>query len=161
MSIKYSKETIGNRTRDLPAYSAMPQLTASTRALQLMDVCKTTTDPTDRLMRRGERRNVNNTGIVCNFRRAMKRTCALCNPVLIEDTLTIYYTVYCIVVEAVNCVLSETRLRDLEATIQAEYKWAKMEIRRKQSHLPWHSALDYIGYNESLHCSHGYGLRTT
>jgi len=32
MSMKYSNDTIGNRTRDLPACSAMPQRTASPRA---------------------------------------------------------------------------------------------------------------------------------
>ena len=32
MSMKYSSDTIGNRTRDLPACSAMPQRTASPRA---------------------------------------------------------------------------------------------------------------------------------
>jgi len=47
----------------------------------------------------------------------MKRTCALYNPVLIEDTLTAYYTVFYTVMKAVNCVLSETILRDLETTI--------------------------------------------
>jgi len=41
-----SNETIGNRTRDLPAYSAMPQPTASPRVLQLMDAYKATKDPT-------------------------------------------------------------------------------------------------------------------
>jgi hypothetical protein len=86
-----------------------------------MDVCKTTEDPTDTVVSIGERLNVNNTGTVCTFRRAMKRNCALCNPVLIEDTLTTYYTVYYIVMKAVDCALSETALRDLETTIQAEY----------------------------------------
>jgi hypothetical protein len=47
MSMKNSNETVGNRTQDLLAYRAMPQPTASPRALQLMDVCKTTKDPTD------------------------------------------------------------------------------------------------------------------
>jgi len=51
----------------------------------------------------------------------MKRTCALCNPVIIEDTLTTYYTVYYIVMKAVSCALSETTPRDLETTIPAEY----------------------------------------
>jgi len=32
MSIKNSSDTIGNRTRDIPAYSAVPQSTALPRA---------------------------------------------------------------------------------------------------------------------------------
>jgi len=121
MPMKNFKETIGNRTRDLPAYGAMPHPTASPRALHLLDVRKTTNNITDTVVWRGERRDINNTGIVCTYRRAMKRTCALCNPVVIDGTLTTYSTVYYIVMKAVNCVLSETTLRDLETTIPAEY----------------------------------------
>ena len=62
----------------------------------------------------------------------MKRTCALCNPVLIDDTLTTYYTVYYIVTKAVNCVLSETTLRDLETNHISRIlgpKWKYVESR--------------------------------
>ena len=45
--MKNFKETIGNRTRDLPAYGAMPHPTASPRALHLLDVRKTTNNITD------------------------------------------------------------------------------------------------------------------
>ena len=62
-----------------------------------------------------------NTGTVCTYRRAMKRTCALCNPVVIDDTLTTYHKVYYTVMKAVNRVLSESTLRDLETTIPVEY----------------------------------------
>jgi hypothetical protein len=38
MSMKNSNDTIGNRTRDLPACRAVPQLTAPSRAPQLPTV---------------------------------------------------------------------------------------------------------------------------
>jgi len=38
MSIKNSNDTIGNRTRDLPACSAVPQQTAPPRALLYFNV---------------------------------------------------------------------------------------------------------------------------
>ena len=35
MSVKNSNDTIGNRTRDLPGFSAVPQPTASSRAVMI------------------------------------------------------------------------------------------------------------------------------
>ena len=39
MSMEKSSHTIGNRTRDLPAYSAVPQPTALPRAPRKQNVC--------------------------------------------------------------------------------------------------------------------------
>jgi len=47
MPMKNFNKTIGNRTRDLPAYSAMPHPAALPRALHMMDVCRTTKDTAD------------------------------------------------------------------------------------------------------------------
>ena len=77
--MKNSKGTIGNRTRDIPAYSPMPEPTEPPRSLQLMDVSKTTKETTT-VEWRVEWRNVNNPGILCPFQTCHEENLCLVQP---------------------------------------------------------------------------------
>jgi len=77
MLLKNSSDTIGNRTRDLPTCSAVPQQTALPRTPPRLPVVDWTDSPADLngLVRFAERRNLVSARVPSHFKRTLQLVC--------------------------------------------------------------------------------------